>query len=147
MNPWQEGNVALDRKGLVSKQMKGRNLKMDGGDKTIDRFLGEQRMISDLNDESSKIVDVKKDGNCLFRCFALALLENEDEHKEIRKSITEHMLHKENVYGRFVEGDYRRHVQMCEDTEWGTDAEIFATSALYDMDVYVNEKVKDKWEW
>ena len=73
--------MALHRKSLYSKQRKGINLKVGEEDKAIDMFLEEQRVISELNDQNNKIVDVKGDGNCLFRCFALSLLDNEDRHK------------------------------------------------------------------
>ena len=47
--------------------------------------------------------DVKKDGNCYFRCIALAIHDNETKHKEVRQKIVETMKMNKQVYQAYAE--------------------------------------------
>ena len=87
---------------------------------------------------SSHITDVERDGNCFFRCLSQALYGSEEKHREIRRAIVQTLEKGEELFSQHVDGDYSDHVQkMSENAVWATQAEIFAASATYDMDIFV----------
>ena len=57
-----------------------------GGDDTITSTLRKYVSMRQLK-QAGKILDVVGDGNCLFRCLALYLYDNQERHSEVRKSV------------------------------------------------------------
>ena len=99
----------------------------------------------------ANVTDVCSDGNCLFRCIAVALFGDEAKHDEVRTSVVNFMRDNRDFCRPFiheVDEDYDEHVRnMSIDKTWGTDAEIFITGKLYGLDVFVHKKSDKGWEW
>ena len=91
-------------------------------------------------------IHVKQDGNCLFRCLAIALNHsNGRDHMAIRSQICQYLHTHESDYSPFlfppVEDDHAEQLdcsnfqayvfQMEEEGEPGTDFEIRAAANLY----------------
>lgn len=98
----------------------------------VDPFL--QRVLSYRSDW--RIARVKKDGNCLFRCFALIIGEDPDSHHgRIRQMFVEYMKRNASdmrqtfvVWGEQYEFDFETHCDhMSKESDsrgFGTDFEL-----------------------
>ena len=53
--------------------------------------MSEEKLISVDSDIANQltVIDVERDGNCYFRCIALAIHDNENKHEEVRQKIVE----------------------------------------------------------
>ena len=53
--------------------------------------MSEEKLISVDSDIANQLTvsDVERDGNCYFRCIALAKHDNENKHEEVRQKIVE----------------------------------------------------------
>ena len=84
---------------------------------------------------------MEKDGNCYFRCIALAIHDNENKHKEVRQKIVETMKMNKQVYQAYAENfdSHLEHMMRSDGhtNTWATEAEILATSEAYKWDVFV----------
>ena len=93
-------------------------------------------------DVPKEILDTTGDGNCLFRSLALAVTGSQDQHKNLRLAVVQHMLTNDfkstfvPVYGfvKTVE-EYLEDERMANDGTFGTSTEIFAASQLMGIDV------------
>ena len=87
---------------------------------------------------------MEKDGNCYFRCIALAIHDNENMHKEVRQKIVKTMKMNKQVYQVYAE-NFDSHLENMMRSDghtntWATEAEILATSEAYKCDVFVQRE-------
>ena len=79
----------------------------------------------------------------------MAIFETEEKHAEIRKQIVERIKNQKYKFKPYVVAEqYDKYLEvMSKDGEWGTQAEIFAASDLFDRDIYVyaNSGAGRKW--
>ena len=63
--------------------------KSEGKENEIRKGMSEEKLIPvDSNTANQLTVsDVEKDGNCYFRCIALAIHDNENRHKEVKRKL------------------------------------------------------------
>ena len=68
--------------------------------------------------------------------MSLAIFKTEEKHAEIRKQIVERLKNQKKNFKRYVETEqYDKYLEvMSNDGEWGTQAEIFSVSDLFDRD-------------
>ena len=71
------------------------------------------------------------------------------KHAEIRKQIVERIKNQKNKFKPYIVAEqYDKYLEvMSKDGEWGTQAEIFAASDLFDRDIYVYTKYGTGHEW
>ena len=105
--------------------------------------MSQEKLISVDSDIANQptVRDVKKDGNCYFRCIALAIHDNENKHKEVRQNIVETMKMNKKVYQAYVE-NFDSHLENMMRSDghtntWATEAEILATREAYKCDIFV----------
>ena len=105
--------------------------------------MSEKRLIPVDSDTANQLTvnDVQKDGNCYFRCIALAIHDDENKHKEVRQKIVETMKMNKQVYQAYAE-NFDSHLENMMRSDghtntWATEAEILATSEAYKCDVFV----------
>lgn len=89
-----------------------------------------------------EIRDIKKDGNCYYRCLAEHVFKSEEKHTSIRQSIVDHMACHRDYYEQYVDGHFGQHLLDQEQTNgnissWGTEAEIFAACNVFNVDISV----------
>ena len=104
--------------------------------------MSEEKLISVDSDLANQLTvrDVQKDGNCYFRCIALATHDNENKHGEVRQKIVETMKINKQVYRAYAEnfGSHLENMMRSGHTNtWATEAEILATSEAYKCDGFV----------
>ncbi|KOB59545.1 hypothetical protein PFHG_01305 [Plasmodium falciparum HB3] len=74
-------------------------------------------LINDYHDTNFKknfyIKSIRTDGNCLFRAVSDQLYNHEENYKEIRKKVVEHLLKNEELYKNFIEYDesYKSYIE------------------------------------
>ena len=75
-----------------------------GKDK-VKKGMSEEKLISVDSDIVNQVTvsDMERDGNCYFRCIALAIYDNENKHKEVRQKIVETMKMNKQVYQVYAE--------------------------------------------
>ena len=85
------------------------------------------------------IINVREDGNCLFRAICKCILGTEDKHDILRSIICDHMEKQGLLYSE-------EHIaEMRKDKVWGTEAEIMAASNLFNITIEVFNIKMGKW--
>ena len=104
--------------------------------------MSEEKLIPVDSDTANQLTvnDVEKDGNCYFRCIALAIHDNENKHKEVRQKIVETMKTNKQVYQAYAE-NFDSHLENMMRSDGhtntrATEAEILATSEAYKCDFF-----------
>ena len=89
----------------------------------------------------------KGDGNCLFCSLSLAIFKTEEKHAEIKKQIVERLKNQKNKFKPYIVAEqYDKYLEvMSKDGEWGTQAEIFVASDLFDIYVYTKYGTGHEW--
>ena len=108
--------------------------------------MSEEKLISLDSDIANQlsVSDVESDGNCYFKCIALAIHVNENKHKEVRQNIVETMKMNKQVYQAYAE-NFDSHLENMVRSDghsdtWATEAEILATTEAYKCDVFVQSE-------
>jgi hypothetical protein len=88
-------------------------------------------------------VVVKGDGNCFYRCVSLYICGTEDNHSEVRRDINDFMIVNKEHFECLVDEPVDDHLRGQTATDgryesWATEAEVLATSALYEINVKVS---------
>ena len=94
-----------------------------------------------LHQSGRQVVNIKGDGNCLFRSFALQLLGNQQEHFNVQSLLVRfknsNAVHLESRLTSVNELTIRQHISMMSKPGcWGTHIEVIATASLYQVPVY-----------
>ena len=101
---------------------------------------------------SEAIRDVKGDGNSFFRCISVFFNGDKDKYEDIRRNAVETLKENEDRYKHLVDWDFDTHIQNMSKAKgsrnsWATEAELCATSEIYDCEIYVFAKagMAEKW--
>ena len=103
------------------------------------------------------MVNVVGDGNCYFRCLSKWFKDTEGKHEEYREAIVKELANNWKSFGVLMdEGNsyerYQRHVTLMsvsgmDPTSYATELEIYATSAVFNIDVFIRKQNRGKYEW
>ena len=98
------------------------------------------------------IEDVGKDGNCYFRCLSKWFKGDESHHVEYRKDIVDKITRDRGDYEIFLQDSVEEHLQGMSlhngcTASYATDVEIYATSELYNIDVFVRIPESGNLDW
>lgn len=82
---------------------------------------------------------IRGDGNCLFRALSSIICSDEDSHQQIRRTLVSFTKHNMNHFKAFCHPvPIEEHIiGMERDRVWGTDLEIHAAAALWQVKIYV----------
>nr|XP_047127156.1 uncharacterized protein LOC124808083 [Hydra vulgaris] len=94
---------------------------------------------------------IKGDGNCFFRAVSFIITGSEDEHKQIRDKVVNHMCNQihDEMTG-YLSMPIQTHIcktRMLEDATWATDAEIIGCASFMEVDIQVYSKYGEKTKW
>lgn len=89
--------------------------------------------------KSQSIKAIQGDGNCLFRALSSIICDNEDSHQHIRRLLVTFSRHNKQHFQAFCHPvPIEQHINGMEnDRVWGTDLEIHAAAALWQVKIYV----------
>ncbi|KAK3105087.1 hypothetical protein FSP39_016983 [Pinctada imbricata] len=93
------------------------------------------------------VENIKGDGNCYFRCLSFALTGSQNVHERVRDVVVTFMTeHTERIEKHF--GDtYLNDSNMDKSGTWATEAEILASAAYLNTDIYVYAKSGKSYKW
>ena len=77
----------------------------------------------------SHILEVMRDGNCLFRAISVVITGAEKSHPIIRKQICDHMLQTNYIVNGKAPSEYLKTSKMEQNAVWGTTDEIPVASS------------------
>lgn len=89
------------------------------------------------------IKSISTDGNCLFRAVSDQLFKNDDNYREIRTQVVEHLLKKEEDYKHFIENDesYESYVdRIRKDGTWGGQIELQAVGEIFNVNILIYQE-------
>ncbi|SOV77298.1 OTU-like cysteine protease, putative [Plasmodium sp. gorilla clade G3] len=116
------------------------NIETEGGGITYS-------LINDYHDTNFKknfyIKSIRTDGNCLFRAVSDQLYNHEENYKEIRKKVVEHLLQNEELYKNFIEYDesYKSYIERISlDGTWGGQLELQAVGEIYKVNILIYQE-------
>ncbi|CAL1536867.1 unnamed protein product [Lymnaea stagnalis] len=94
------------------------------------------------------------DGNCLFRCFSLAITGSDAFHETLREIIANHIMRNGKAFSvlfheRFQDNpnNYLYQTRMAQRGTWGSDVEIMAAAHLLKTKIFVYTIHGDTWQW
>jgi hypothetical protein len=95
--------------------------------------------------ELFQVIDVEKDGNCLFRAVAVAVGNSQNLHSAYRRIAVEHMNSYQNDFSYVYQDNLMAYLYtMSEDAtysgdtkRWGSSPEITALSRVYKREILV----------
>ena len=94
------------------------------------------------------IIDVQRDGNCLFRCLSKWLFKTEDHHDEIRQITVKQIEKSMEFYKSQIDINRFKDINgylksMIKEGEWGDDVIMSAFSEAYNCNIFA-KKMEDK---
>ena len=124
--------------------------KLTRGDVTLPPNYPRYELIKPILHSMDLQVDyIKEDGNCFFRSISKQTTGSEVHYPDYRKLITLFMECHSGQFSMYVDSEINEHItSMKKNKVWATSAEIFATAALLQRDIYVlapNED--DEYHW
>ncbi|GLJ23613.1 hypothetical protein SUGI_0447190 [Cryptomeria japonica] len=95
-----------------------------------------------LSQMGLRIVDIRGDGNCLFRALSDQLCGDQESYAEYRQKVVQYMVsHPEEFAGFLSEGEAGSFEEYCtkmsQDAEWGGNLELQAASMAFFMNIRV----------
>ncbi|KAG7397875.1 hypothetical protein PHYBOEH_012066 [Phytophthora boehmeriae] len=86
------------------------------------------------------VVQIIKDGNCLFRAISDQLYTNELYHRDIRQRLVDFIEKEQQLFKPFVEDEEVSEycTRMREDGEWGGHLELYAAAKLFNIHIVVH---------
>ena len=95
-----------------------------------------------LDDKGMRIVEVGKDGNCLFRAIAHQAYGDEELHSMLRQKCIQYIKEEKNFYKDYIiggqSGSFDQYIERkALDGIWGDDIEIQALSELYNRPIEI----------
>ena len=103
--------------------------------------------------QKHEIISIKGDGNCLFRTLSQALYKNQDKHESIRDQIGREVENNRDKYSKYIDNEgFEEHITNMKFTDgriqsYGTLAEMYAASKLYNCDLFVYTKTGHEYMW
>ena len=134
---WKSPNSGKNKKKNNSK---GKSSSSDSGDYSQDDYSFRQKL---MNGGEREIIEMKADGNCLFRSISHQLYNDYGQkHDVIRQEICDYLEQNEDDFKVYLlledcgenedVCDFDDYVeQMRNDGEWGGDVEIVCAARLY----------------
>jgi len=150
---WDERLNTNNRADLSRIRKVGAALKETNEEKT--KRIAEEKFRKHMQDKHGyKIVDIEKDGNCMFRSFGHQIFGDMKRHEEVRKLVCDHMEkhrdHFENLWNFYPTVDNVKDfdaylIKMRKPSEWGDQLMLLALSELFNknVEIYDSEKVID----
>lgn len=89
---------------------------------------------------------MKGDGNCFFRSISYAITGSQAYHKVARDRVVDYREANENAITQFGER-YLAESRIPDDWIWATEAEIMASAAMLQTDIYVLCSVAGSLVW
>ena len=95
------------------------------------------------------------DGNCLFRAFSVLLTGTQHQHKQIRKTIVQHLIENEHLFvNNVMIFDCSKYKSMqayirgesMDLQGWGGSTELYAFSHLLKKRIFTYTALTDTWE-
>ena len=117
------------------------------------RVLETNNISQDCNGEGFPIIiEIKGDGNCLFRCYSKYCDCTEENHERYRYLAVEALISNRDQYEQFINGNFDEHVRNMKKSKggpeiWGTEAEIIALCNVLNMDTFIRKRNGQNWEW
>ncbi|CAA9987211.1 OTU-like cysteine protease, putative [Plasmodium knowlesi strain H] len=134
------------QKRKKAKEKKKKNDEEIKGVKEVDDGIN-YSLINDYHDSNFKknfyIKSIRTDGNCLFRAVSDQLYNNEDNYKEIRRLVVDHLLRNEQKYQHFIEYDesYKSYIDRISlDGTWGGQLELQAVGELFNVNILIYQE-------
>lgn len=94
-----------------------------------------------LRDQHFTVVDMKADGNCLFRSFGHQIYGNAELHPRVRQECYDYMLQNGDYFALYVDGPLDEYVERGrKNNQWGDHVEIQALRELYNKNVDIYDK-------
>ena len=134
----------LKNKAKKSPANKDTSKKKEKEEMLPERFLYPEDLIFENNlfeHKGYRIDPIKRDGNCLFRAVAGAVLGNTELYPEVRKQCADFMENERDFFTPYVIWisndnvilrNFYEHISMLrQDKEWGGDPEIIALSGVF----------------
>ena len=94
---------------------------------------------------------IQGDGNCLFHALSTIICNNENSHQHIRRLLVAFSRHnKEHLKAFCHPVPIKEHINgMEKDRVWGTDLEIHAAAALWQVKIYVcvSDSTTSSYSW
>ncbi len=142
------GRAAADsfQKEKKSKD-KDKTKKKGKADKFYNTFE-EKQFQQHLNELSLQYIEMKGDGNCLFRSIAHQLGKNPEEHMTFREEVLDYMLNNKDSFMMFIDVDeeditdevFADYIERMKSFgEWGGHPELYAAAQLYNVDIVVHQ--------
>ena len=79
-------------------------------------------------------VAVGDDGNCQFRAIAHVVMDNNEEHLQVRKAVVDYVKQNKDVYINFVDEDLGEYCKtMANGNRWGDHVTLVAAANLYNI--------------
>ena len=101
-----------------------------------------QKLAAPLALVGLKLVEIKPDGNCLFRAMAHQVVGDPEQHRIFRAEAVRHMReNKEQFFTGIIVGDKERDDycnEMEKDGKWGGDLELSAMARLWRLDIRIH---------
>ena len=150
----KKGNPCVNcRKGPDCKNTlgnsEGKNERTERKTRGISKGNGTR---SGTMNEPTDIQNVEGDGNCFFRCIALALYKSEEQHEIIRKKVVHEIENDSDYYKKYIDKEIKTHVNDMSRSNggtatWATEAEIVGTTACYNIDIFVLTDAGNQPDW
>ena len=133
-------NVTVDEKKMfdvIPQQIRKQISLKFGMDFVKPVSFGKQKEL----EKPRRLYRVRGDGNCYFRAVSYIFTGTQDNHNILRSKLVSHMKkidkQLQNYLDRNVD-EYLDDSRMIDDGVWATDAEIFATANLLNVDIHVH---------
>ena len=145
-----KGNDLRDRKGEVKgkiqNELKEREINATKNDKTQKKNIV---CLENLQNYSpNELINVKGDGNCLFRCLARIIYSDEGEHNRMRSQVCDEFEKNQtikNFLSKKERTNYLKEQGMRSNGTWGTEIEILCATALLKCSIFVFDYSKNLW--
>ncbi|CDU16753.1 hypothetical protein, variant 1 [Plasmodium yoelii 17X] len=128
------------------KQVK-QNMEMNCEECERDNMESNCSLITDYHDSNFRkyfyIKNIRADGNCLFRAVSDQLYNTEENYKEIRKKVVEHLEKNEDKYMNFIEYDesYKSYIErISTDGTWGGQLELQAVGEIFNINILIYQE-------
>ena len=95
-----------------------------------------------FNRRKLRINTVDTDGNCFFRAISDQLFGGEDEHKQLRKTVVQHLRENKEEYKLFIENDMNidKYINLMSlSGTWGGQLEMSVLAKIYKFNVIMHQ--------
>lgn len=109
--------------------------------KKFDWRRQEDKFRVDISRKGMRIIEIGRDGNCLFRAIAHQAYGDEDEHRVVRQKCMDYIISEREYFKDFIIGGNESvdvYVQRKRaNAVWGDDVELQALSEIYNRPIEI----------